>query len=130
MSIKAAPTTAKSPADTTRLGAARLAAFSLCLVLMGCDTGPDLPLKSANGLSHSLPDAISLTLREDLTEEQVIALAGQPTRVSVQTCGQQAREWRCKAHNYDGPRFSDGSLVVFFRQTGGGWRVNSWKVIR
>lgn len=107
------------------------------VVLAGC-SAPEAPASVANiprprvASYAPLPDAISQRIREDMTEDQVVAAAGRPTRVSVETCGQTSSKgpWRCKIYNYAGPTYSDAVLTILFSEYRGAWLVNSWKVIR
>jgi hypothetical protein len=73
--------------------------------------------------------AVSKKLEVGMTEHQVTALAGEPTSVSVSTCGSEARSgpWQCKEYQYKSLWDGRLTLQILFHHGGGDtWIVNSW----
>jgi hypothetical protein len=70
--------------------------------------------------------AVSKKLEVGMTEKQVTELAGEPTSVSVSTCGgNTAHSWQCKDYSYKSMGVLQ--LMILFEQGADGtWRVNSW----
>jgi hypothetical protein len=66
---------------------------------------------------------LTLQLREDMTEAEVVSILGyRPGVVTLETCGQRSNRgsWDCKIYRF-------GTLRVLFRRTDDGeWVVNSW----
>ena len=72
-------------------------------------------------------DKLSLQLASNLSEQEVVRRAVNPTRVELDTCGTDTREpWNCKVYTYD---FGLAGLSVFFQEEeDNDWRVNGWWV--
>jgi hypothetical protein len=111
----------------------RLVQFTLglCLLLAsGCATPPP-------PVATSQPEApnwgkLSLQLKREMTEQEVIDTLGQPTKSELSTCGQDiGRPFSCKVLIYGLPmnNILNNSLIIFFteNQSTGTWVVISWK---
>jgi hypothetical protein len=73
--------------------------------------------------------AVSKKLEVGMTEQQVTALAGEPTSVSVSTCGSESASgpWQCKAYDYKSAWNGLTTLMIHFHHGADGiWRVNDW----
>lgn len=68
---------------------------------------------------------MSKKLEVGMSEPQVKRDLGEPTSVSVSTCGSKTAEpWQCKQYKYEDGW--TGFLIVYFSQVDGEWLVNSW----
>ena len=71
----------------------------------------------------------STRLEQAMTEDQVRDLIGEPTSVSLETCGSSTpHPWQCKQFQYEGSdrgRWT-GQLTVRFSNDTSHWLVNSW----
>jgi hypothetical protein len=75
---------------------------------------------------------MSLQLKREMTEQEVIDTLGQPTKSELSTCGQDVgRPFSCKVLIYGLPmnNILNNSLIIFFteNQSTGTWVVISWK---
>jgi hypothetical protein len=111
----------------------RLVQFTLglCLLLAsGCATSPSLVATSQPVTPNW--GKMSLQLKREMTEQEVIDTLGQPTKSELSTCGQDVgRPFSCKVLIYGLPmnNILNNSLVIFFteNQSTGKWVVISWK---
>jgi hypothetical protein len=71
-------------------------------------------------------DQLSTQLQQGMTEAEVVAKAGKPNSVSLNTCGTAAglTPWTCKQYTYHG--MAGHQLVVTFSEKSGVWLVNNW----
>lgn len=70
-----------------------------------------------------------LKLDDGMTKKQVMALFGEPSRTSLETCGTATkRPWPCLNWTYTYGDSSRALLEVTFRNDSGVWHVNSWQV--
>jgi hypothetical protein len=72
----------------------------------------------------------SARLNTAMTEQQVVQTVGsQPDKVEMKTCGSATKQpWTCRTYTFKSFFFEE-RLIVFFRQAGGAWVVNSWSVL-
>ena len=111
----------------------RLVQFTLglCLLLVsGCAASP--PLVATSEPATPNYSKMSLQLKPEMTEQEVIDTLGQPTKSELSTCGQDVgRPFSCKVLIYGLPmnKLLNNSLIIFFteNQSTGTWVVISWK---
>ena len=87
------------------------------------------------GIQNSPSDAqqvtwgqISALLDKGMTEQEVIQAVGyRPTKVELQTCGQDTTggAWSCKIYTF-GNMYEN--LRIYFHEGTRGWLVNGWSV--
>jgi hypothetical protein len=69
----------------------------------------------------------SLQMKQSMTEEQVTALLGSPSKAELRTCGSKtASPWQCKIWTYG--TYMGGMSVTFSQSHNGDWNVNDWSV--
>ena len=73
-------------------------------------------------------DESSKQLDQGLSESAVSAKIGQPSAISLATCGgKTGPTWQCKQYIYKG---GVHQLIVYFSKFDDGtWHVNNWSVI-
>jgi hypothetical protein len=73
--------------------------------------------------------AASARLDPAMTEQEVVQTVGyRPDKVEMTTCGSATRQpWTCRIDTFESSFFGE-RLIVFFRQVGGAWVVNNWRV--
>lgn len=104
--------------------------FAMCLFLVAaCGDEAPAPTYYTNPVpAGPSNDSISRRLQQGMTEDQVVAIAGQPNRVSLSTCGQNSggRPWQCKVYTYKGATLYENWLTIVFQEVQGVWLVGGW----
>jgi hypothetical protein len=119
--------------STRPLGAVvRLVQFTLgsCLLLA---SGCAAPLSQVTTSEPATPNysKMSLQLKPEMTEQEVIDTLGQPTKSEISTCGQNAgKPYKCKMLIYGVPMRGtvNNSIIIFFTENSSKrtWVINSW----
>jgi hypothetical protein len=109
----------------------RLVQFTLglCLLLVsGCAASPPVATSEPATPNYS---KMSLQLKPEMTEQEVIDTLGQPTKSEISTCGQNVgKPYKCKMLIYGVPMRGtlNNSIIIFLTENSSKrtWVINSW----
>jgi hypothetical protein len=109
----------------------RLVQFTLglCLLLVsGCAASPPVATSEPATPNYS---KMSLQLKPEMTEQEVIDTLGQPTKSELSTCGKNVgKPYKCKMLIYGVPMRGtlNNSIIIFFTENPSTrtWVINSW----
>jgi hypothetical protein len=110
----------------------RLVQFMLGLSLLlasGC-AAPLAPVATGEPATPNY-SKMSLQLKPEMTEQEVIDTLGQPTKSEISTCGQNVgKPYKCKILIYGVPMRGalNNSIIIFFTEKTSThtWVINSW----
>jgi hypothetical protein len=109
----------------------RLVQFTLglCLLLVsGCAASPP-PVATSEPATPNY-SKMSLQLKPEMTEQEVIDTLGQPTKSELSTCGKNVgKPYKCKMLIYGVPMRGtlNNSIIIFFTENPSRtWVINSW----
>jgi hypothetical protein len=110
----------------------RLVRFTLglCLLLVSGCAAPLAPVATSEPATPNY-SKMSLQLKQEMTEKEVIDTLGQPTTSEITTCGQNVgKPYKCKMLIYGVPMRGtlNNSIVIFFAENPSTrtWVINSW----
>jgi hypothetical protein len=110
----------------------RLVQFTLglCLLLVSGCAAPRQPTATSEPTTPNY-SKVSLQLKPEMTEQEVIDTLGQPTNSETSTCGQNVgKPYKCKILIYGVPMRGtlNNSIIIFFTENRSTrtWVVNSW----
>jgi hypothetical protein len=110
----------------------RLVRFTLglCLLLVSRCAAPLAPVATSEPATPNY-SKMSLQLKQEMTEKEVIDTLGQPTTSEITTCGQNVgKPYKCKMLIYGVPMRGtlNNSIVIFFAENPSTrtWVINSW----
>jgi uncharacterized protein YceK len=104
-----------------------MVSLTLAVALVGCSSLR--PYSNPPTVEPSYPDrrSQSLRLNPGMTEAEVIAILGEPSSATLNTCGQAlGKPWACKLWPYYGGNTGNSLKVYFGNSDGKGWKVVSW----